>query len=322
MSTPVAAATAKKTSVKERKEALKEEWQRARGVIFPSLIDFLRVELPSTWVKATDLFNESTLPDRVTKISFLKAIFQHPAFENMGSTIFYSGSGDEDSHRCFVHRHRFGPDYYLCGGFLRRSGELEKIIKADIWRVPQESNVPDASKVQRIRSKLTVILKTALAPVVDAVKRMKSGVVTPESGGSAPQTQVDGAVERLQVSRNPASLIKNLDLPKTEQDQVIVRQQNLINKLTEKSNRDDAIINRIHVDNKITAIEVLEMFREDVSRKNFVDRLLQSNEVSKSLSLCPRARGGGTFEGLSESYRSNVIQTMADIAIKVAQLLN
>jgi hypothetical protein len=167
--------------------------------------------------------------------------------------------------------------------------------------------------------KLTVILKAALAPVVDAMKRTKSAIVTPESRGSAPQTQVDGAVEGLQVSRNPASLIKNLDFLRIEHEQVIVRQQNLINKLTEKSNHDDAIINRI--DNKITAIEVPEMFREDVSRKNFVDRLLQSNEVSKSLSLCPHARGGGTFEGLSESYASNVIQTMADIAIKVAQLL-
>jgi hypothetical protein len=68
------------------------------------------------------------------------------------------------------------------------------------------------------------------------------------------------------VSRNPARLIKNLNLSRIAQERVIVRQQNLINKLTEKSNRDDAIINRI--DNKITAIKVLEMFREDVSRKN------------------------------------------------------
>jgi hypothetical protein len=69
------------------------------------------------------------------------------------------------------------------------------IIRDDIWRVPGNSNAPDAIKVERIRSRMTVILKRALAPVVDAVKRTKSAVVTPESRGSAPQTQVGGAVE-------------------------------------------------------------------------------------------------------------------------------
>jgi hypothetical protein len=43
----------------------------------------------------------------------------------------------------------------------------------------------------------------------------------------------------------------------------------------------------------LPALKVLEMFRKEMSRKAFVDRLLQSNEVSKSSSLFPGARGGG-----------------------------
>jgi hypothetical protein len=60
------------------------------------------------------------------------------------------------------------------------------------------------------------------------------------------------------------------------------------------------------------------MFREDLSRKVLVDKL-QSNKVSKSSSLYPRARGGGLFEGLSASHQSNVVHIMTDIAIKLAQ---
>jgi hypothetical protein len=48
-------------------EARKDAWLHARGAILPSLTDFLRQDLPCTWIKATDLFDESTLPDGVSK---------------------------------------------------------------------------------------------------------------------------------------------------------------------------------------------------------------------------------------------------------------
>jgi hypothetical protein len=68
-------------------------------------------------------------------------------------------------------------------------------------------------------------------------------------------------------------------------------------------------------------MKVPEMFREALSRKAFVDRLLQSNKVSKSSSVYPRARRGGLFEGLPASHQSNVVHSMTDIAIVMAQLL-
>jgi hypothetical protein len=128
-------------------------------------------------------------------------------------------------------------------------------MKANILIVPQESIVPDATKVERIRSKLTEFLKGALASVVEATKKTnsKSAIVTPES-----PTLDDRAVEGLTHQEFG-------DVELNGQQQVIVKQNFLIKKLTEKSNRDDAIINRI--DNKTTAIEVLEMLKQGLSRK-------------------------------------------------------
>jgi hypothetical protein len=132
---------------------------------------------------------------------------------------------------------------------------------------------------------LTELLEKELAPVVDATKRAskKSAVVTPGSArGSGRRPQDHKVVEQLQGSQRPTTLIKNLALTKEGHQQVIVRQLVVIKKLTEKLNRDDALINRI--DNDKTAIDVLEIFRGGLSRKAFVDRLLKSNEVSKEVS--------------------------------------
>jgi hypothetical protein len=123
----------------------------------PSLINFLRVDLPFTLVKTTMLFDEATLPIGVSKTAFFKAVFQLSDFETRGSTIYYSGSSGEGTNRCFLHR-----DEWRC--FVSRSsGEFEDIIKANIRRVTKDYNVPDATKVDRIRSKLTAFLKRELA---------------------------------------------------------------------------------------------------------------------------------------------------------------
>jgi hypothetical protein len=97
-----------------------------------------------------------------------------------------------------------------------------------------------------------------------------------------------------------------LALTKEGHQQVIVRQLVVIKKLTEKLNRHDAFINRI--DNDKTAIDALEMFKGDLSRKAFVDRLLKSNEVNKEVSKSESlfTRGGDTYEELSESSESNI----------------
>ena len=121
----------------------------------------------------------------------------------------------------------------------------------------------------------------------------------------------------LQAASNPARHIKAMrTLTKGDQQEVIVKQQRIIKKLSQKSARDDAIINRI--DNDKTAIEVLGMFRGDLSRKAFVNRLLESNEVSESSELFPRNRSG-MFGDLSVSNQANIVHT--DVAIKVSQLL-
>jgi hypothetical protein len=138
-----------------------------------------------------------------------RAIVQLLGLETSGSTIYYSRSSDEGTNRSFVHRHRFRCYHYLCGCFVRSNEELEVITKAEILRIHQESTVPDATKVERIRSKLTESLKGALASVVEATKKTnsKSAVVTPES-----PALVDRAVEGLKVSRDPSRLIKNLEM--------------------------------------------------------------------------------------------------------------
>ena len=122
----------------------------------------------------------------------------------------------------------------------------------------------------------------------------------------------------LQAASNPARHIKAMrTLTKGDQQEVIVKQQRIIKKLSQKSARDDAIINRI--DNDKTAIEVLGMFRGDLSRKAFVNRLLESNEVSESSELFPRNRSG-MFGDLSVSNQANICH-VTDVAIKVSQLL-
>jgi hypothetical protein len=78
MPSPLAATTAKKPSLKQRKETVTKERRSALGVILPSLINVLQVDLSFTWVKTTALFDESTLPIGVSKTTFLKAVLQFP----------------------------------------------------------------------------------------------------------------------------------------------------------------------------------------------------------------------------------------------------
>ena len=118
-----------------RKQAISEAWLRARRTILPSLIDLLRTDLPLTWIKAADLFNESTLPVGLSTLSFSRAIFRNPDLETFGSDMYF-GASDGD----FVYRHPFRNSFYLCSCCLRCSGGLDPAIKEDILRVPKESN--------------------------------------------------------------------------------------------------------------------------------------------------------------------------------------
>jgi hypothetical protein len=76
-------------------KARKDAWLRARGAILPSLTDFLRKDLPCTWIKATDLFDESTLPDGVSKISFMRAICMPPDLEVLGGGIYFESDNED-----------------------------------------------------------------------------------------------------------------------------------------------------------------------------------------------------------------------------------
>ena len=281
MSQSLDAATAKKPSLAVRKSVLKKEWLRAREVILPILIDLLRQHLPSTWIKASDLFNDTTIPVEVNPTSFLKAIFQMPDEEVVGGSQVYYGSGGEDDHRYLVVRHRFHGYFYLRGCFKRRSVELDPLIREAVWRVPDRESVFPNANFELVCSRLSELLvEGALKRVVNAQKDMvdRSRLVTPASDR---QTRADTFVNGLQAASNPARHIKAMrTLTKGDQQEVIVKQQRIIKKLSQKSARDDAIINRI--DNDKTAIEVLGMFRGDLSRKAFVNRLLESNEVSES----------------------------------------
>ena len=263
--------------------------------------------------------NDTTIPVEVNPLAFLKAIFQKPDEEFICGSQVYYGPGDEDDHRYLLIRHRFHSYWYLCGCFKRRTAELGPLIKEAVWRVPDRESVFPNANSQQVCSRLSDLLfEGALQDVVDAQNGVvdRSRLVTP---ASTRQTRVDTFVNGLQAASNPATQIKAMStLTKCVQQQVIVKQVRIIRKLSQKSVRDDAIINRI--DNDKTAIEVLQMFRGDLSRKAFVDRLLKSNEASESSGLFPRNRSGMLGE-LSESNQANVVHIMTDIAIKVSKLL-
>jgi hypothetical protein len=175
-----------------RKQAISEAWLRARRTSLPSLIDLVRTDLPFTWIKATDLFNESTLPVGLSTTSFSKALFQHPYLDTLGSDIYFGGS-DID----FVHRHPIRNSFHLCSCFLWHGGGLDPAIKEDIFRVLKESNRPDAVQVEQIRSRLA---------------SKKSVIVTPGCGGRTQVHKVD-----LQESAQPIKQITKLDLTNAEQ---------------------------------------------------------------------------------------------------------
>jgi hypothetical protein len=60
------------------------------------------------------------------------------------------------------------------------------------------------------------------------------------------------------------------------------------------------------------------MFKDDLTRTSFVDRLLKSDEVKNTLEIFPRK---AVFGQLSSSNQDNAVTLISEIAIKIAKLL-
>jgi hypothetical protein len=60
------------------------------------------------------------------------------------------------------------------------------------------------------------------------------------------------------------------------------------------------------------------MFKDDLTRTSFVDRLLKIDKVKSSLEISPRK---AVFAQLSSSNQDNAVTLISEIAIKIAQLL-
>ena len=74
----------------------------------------------------------------------------------------------------------------------------------------------------------------------------------------------------------------------------------------------------IDVSDKPLARDILLMFNDDFMNKTYVERILCNEEVTMTRSVAPRKSG---FNGLSDCAKRDASSVMAQIAVKIAQLL-
>jgi hypothetical protein len=147
------------------------------------------------------------------------------------------------------------------------------------------------------------VLDKALTGVVRLQRH--DPVVTP--GTSARNTRSDATVKELHKANDPVAQLFALSSP---------LRQNAILKLVDRSKELEIVLHQIS-DQK-SALGVISMFKDDLTRTSCVDRLLKSDEVKSSLAIFPRK---AVFGQLSSSNQDNVVTFISEIAIKIAQLL-
>jgi hypothetical protein len=132
------------------------------------------------------------------------------------------------------------------------------------------------------------------------------------SGTPARSTRSDAAAKELHKANDPVAQLLALSSP---------LRQNAILKLVNRSKELEIVLNQIksnQISDQKSALGVLSMFKDDLTRTSFVDRLSNSDEVKSSLEIFPRK---AVFGQLSSSNQDNAVTIISEIAIKIAQLL-
>ena len=163
-----------KESVRERKQAIRDAWLRARRTILPALTDLLHTHLDSLWIDSPELFNNDTLPDTISLRSFGKGIWSNPDHHYQGTEVFCA-SPDERYH---LLRHKFGTKWCgLWGCFIRRTLSIQNLVREAMRHRPGGCAIA-SRQFENVLTPLIVVLDEALTEVVLAQRSLP--VVTPE----------------------------------------------------------------------------------------------------------------------------------------------
>jgi hypothetical protein len=132
------------------------------------------------------------------------------------------------------------------------------------------------SQFEKVTAPLIGVLDKALKEVVRLQRPPRPAVVTP--GTPAKNTRSDTTVKELHKANDPVAQLLALSSP---------LRQNAILKLVDRSKELEIVLHQIS-DQRSALVGVLSMFKDDLTRASFVDRLLTSDEVKSSLEILPR----------------------------------
>ena len=264
-----------------------------------ALVDLLHDHLDSIWINPSELFNKDTLPDAITIIGFSKGVWYYLDHQYQGTEVYYA-SAVNDRYRLL--RHKFGNKWCLWGCFKRRAVSIECLVRDAMSHLPGQCAVAKI-QLEKVTAPLIVVLDKGLTEVVRLQRPPL--VVTP--GTSAQKKRSDATVQDLHKWNDPVAQLLALSSP---------LRQNAILKLVDRSKELEIVLHQIS-DQK-SAVGVLSMFKDDLTRTSFVDRLLKSDDVKSSLEIFPRK---AVFGQLSSSNQDNAVTFISEIAIKIAQLL-
>ena len=263
-----------------------------------ALVDLLHDHLDSIWINPSELFNKDTLPDAITIIGFSKGVWYYLDHQYQGTEVYYA-SAVNDRYRLL--RHKFGNKWCLWGCFKRRAVSIERLVRDTMSHIPGQCAVAN-SQLEKVTAPLISVLDKALTEVV-RLQRPAPAVVTP--GTPAKNTRSDATVKVLHKANDPVAQLLALSSP---------LRQNAILKLVDRSKELEIVLHQIS-DQK-SALGVLSMFKDDLTRTSFVDRLLKSDDVKSSLEIFPRK---AVFGQLSSSNQDNAVTLISEIAIKIDQ---
>lgn len=274
------------------KEALQKGYSDARGEVLLPLIKLLRTHLLDVWVPVADLFGEEMLPEKITKRSFSRAFWEKADEEHEGVRVYKSGDDD----RYILLRYKHSDAFLLQGAFVPgRNNTVKQVVNNALQILPGAISGEQLGKVtQPLKAKLA----SALAPVANILnaKPQQPSLVTP-------------AVKKI---------VQNINTGVTEFAALSTPVRKAAAPQLLHSAHHLGRLTGVVVPNKPCAMRLLDMFREKLSRKSFVERILRSKNVKAETGLFPLT---SDFSELSESNQANAVDIVTEVAIQMAKLI-